>query len=100
MVRIVSPAGLNALRLQVISRRIRSVDTLCRYGGEEFAVIIGGAFYLFLVSWNIDVTSWIASAGVVGIAVGFAARDYHIKKRPGSFLPGRLQRVFSWTSCA
>jgi len=38
-------------------------------------VIIGGAFYLFLVSWDIDVTSWIASAGVVGIAVGFAAKD-------------------------
>ncbi len=38
-------------------------------------LIIGGAFYFFLVSWDIDVTSWVASAGVMGIAVGFAAKD-------------------------
>ena len=38
-------------------------------------IIIGGFSYLFLVSWSIDVTSWVASAGVVGIAVGFAAKD-------------------------
>jgi len=38
-------------------------------------LIIGGAFYLFLVAWHINVTSWVASAGVVGIAVGFAAKD-------------------------
>ena len=31
-------------------------------------------YSMFLV-WNIDVTAWLASAGIVGIAVGFAARD-------------------------
>ena len=31
--------------------------------------------YLILVSWRVDVTGWIASAGVIGIAVGFAAKD-------------------------
>ena len=38
-------------------------------------LIVGGAIYMALLSWNIDVTGWLASAGVVGIAVGFAAKD-------------------------
>lgn len=38
-------------------------------------LIIGlGSYFLFL-AWNVDVTAWLASAGVVGIAVGFAAKD-------------------------
>jgi small-conductance mechanosensitive channel len=31
--------------------------------------------YLFFTVWGIDATAWLASAGVVGIAVGFAAKD-------------------------
>ena len=31
--------------------------------------------YLILMAWNINLTSWLASAGVLGIAVGFAAKD-------------------------
>ncbi|MEE8348126.1 MAG: mechanosensitive ion channel family protein [Acidobacteriota bacterium] len=38
-------------------------------------VIFGGAFYFLLISWGVDVTAWLASAGIVGIAVGFAAKD-------------------------
>ena len=38
-------------------------------------VIAGGAAYAVMLSWDIDVTGWLASAGVVGIAVGFAAKD-------------------------
>jgi small-conductance mechanosensitive channel len=33
------------------------------------------AIYLIFRSWDIDMTAWLASAGVVGIAVGFAAKD-------------------------
>jgi MscS family membrane protein len=36
---------------------------------------IGAAAYALLMVWNIDPTAWLASAGVIGIAVGFAARD-------------------------
>jgi MscS family membrane protein len=32
-------------------------------------------FYLFFLVWGIDATAWVASAGIIGIAVGFAARD-------------------------
>ncbi len=38
-------------------------------------LMVGLAGYLLLQVWNIDATAWLASAGVVGIAVGFAARD-------------------------
>ena len=31
--------------------------------------------WLFMQLWSIDGTAWLASAGVIGIAVGFAARD-------------------------
>lgn len=38
-------------------------------------MIISGAVYFIFLSWNIDVTAWLASAGIIGIAVGFAAKD-------------------------
>jgi len=38
-------------------------------------VIIGIAAYALLMVWRIDPTAWLASAGVIGIAVGFAARE-------------------------
>ena len=37
--------------------------------------LIGGASYALLLIWQVDPTPWFASAGVIGIAVGFAARD-------------------------
>ena len=38
-------------------------------------VLIGSAAYIGLLLWGIDVAGWATSAGIVGIAVGFAARD-------------------------
>lgn len=38
-------------------------------------LIIGLGSYILLLLWGIDPTAWLASAGVVGIAVGFAAKD-------------------------
>jgi len=37
--------------------------------------IIVFAIYIIFTAWNIDMTAWLASAGIVGIAVGFAAKD-------------------------
>ena len=37
--------------------------------------VVGGSVYFFFLAWNINVTGWLASAGIVGIAVGFAAKD-------------------------
>ena len=38
-------------------------------------LFIGGAVYFMFLTWNIDVTAWLATAGVLGIAIGFAAKD-------------------------
>jgi len=38
-------------------------------------IVLAIAVYLLFRAWDIDMTAWLASAGVVGIAVGFAAKD-------------------------
>ncbi len=38
-------------------------------------LLFGAAVYLVMLAWQLDVTGWLASAGIVGIAVGFAAKD-------------------------
>jgi small-conductance mechanosensitive channel len=38
-------------------------------------VFIGLAIYFTFLFWGINVSAWLASAGIVGIAVGFAAKD-------------------------
>lgn len=37
-------------------------------------IIVLSVYFIFS-SWDIDMTAWLASAGIVGIAVGFAAKD-------------------------
>ena len=36
---------------------------------------IAACCYFVFLAWNVDLTGWLASAGIVGIAVGFAAKD-------------------------
>jgi len=31
--------------------------------------------YVIFTAWDVDMTAWLASAGIIGIAVGFAAKD-------------------------
>ena len=38
-------------------------------------VLFGAAVYFTFLAWKIDVTAWLASAGIIGVAVGFAAQD-------------------------
>ena len=38
-------------------------------------LVFGGAAYGLMKSWDVDVTAWLASAGILGIAIGFAAKD-------------------------
>ena len=37
--------------------------------------VFGLMSYLLMAAWHINLTSWLASAGVAGIAIGFAAKD-------------------------
>ena len=38
-------------------------------------ILFGGAVYWLLIAWDLNVAPWLASAGVAGIAIGFAAKD-------------------------
>jgi len=38
-------------------------------------VLFAVAGYFFFLAWDIDVTAWLASAGIVGLALSFAAKD-------------------------
>jgi len=49
-------------------------------------LVVGFGAYIFLLIWGVDPTAWLASAGVIGIAVGFAARDSLANLFSGIFL--------------
>jgi len=49
--------------------------TLPLFDNLSKIVVFSLAVYCFLVTWNLDLSAWLASAGIVGIAVGFAAKD-------------------------
>lgn len=38
-------------------------------------LIFAAAVYAFMRAWSIDVTAWVASAGIIGLALSFAAKD-------------------------
>ncbi|MCB1725533.1 MAG: mechanosensitive ion channel family protein [Gammaproteobacteria bacterium] len=38
------------------------------------AFIVFGVYFMFN-AWHVDMTAWLASAGIAGIAIGFAAKD-------------------------
>lgn len=38
-------------------------------------VLVALTLYFLFLAWNIDVTAWLASAGIVGLALSFAAKD-------------------------
>ncbi len=64
-----SHANAKGRRSVVHPRTIPVFDMLLKI------VIVGAAVYFALLAWRIDPTAWIASAGILGIAIGFAAKD-------------------------
>jgi len=68
------------LALEVMSRNARRFELfqprtvpLFEMGIKVVLVVVFA--YFFMSVWGIDGTAWLASAGIIGIAVGFAARD-------------------------
>jgi small-conductance mechanosensitive channel len=51
------------------SRTLPLLDNLAKL------VLIGLAIYMLLNAWQLDVKPWLASAGIAGLALGFAAKD-------------------------
>lgn len=65
---------LNALRRRPAEKRVHaSIMSLLDTAGK--VVLLALALYFLFLAWNINVTAWIASAGIVGIALSFAAKD-------------------------
>ena len=65
---------LNAARRRPTEKRMHSsmlplLDTVIK------VVLLALVIYFIFLAWNINVTAWIASAGIVGLALSFAAKD-------------------------
>ena len=54
---------------------LMTATTLPLFDNLVKLLVVAGAAYIVISIWGIDATGWLASAGVLGIAVGFAARD-------------------------
>ena len=70
---------LTSLIVQALQRRRSS--RLAQTGMLSLAQNVAKVFlfaltvYFLFLAWDIDVTAWLASAGIVGLALSFAARD-------------------------
>jgi len=51
------------------------LHTLPLFNNLAILIIIGAATYFVFISWGINVSAWIASAGIIGLALSFAAKD-------------------------
>lgn len=60
--------------------------TLPLFNNIALIIALALAVYLFFSIWKIDMTAWLASAGIVGIAVGFAAKDTLANLFAGAFI--------------
>ena len=70
----------NRLALDVLSNhqdRFRFIDhrTLPLFRNVNNVILVGVAGYFLFLLWNLDISAWLASAGILGIAVGLGARD-------------------------
>ena len=78
MVRVAFRASYIGLRLLgEIRNRYHMIEerTLPLFDVLATVMIVGLGITAFLWIWSINPTAWLASAGVVGIVVGFAAKD-------------------------
>lgn len=71
--------GLMALIAKALSqardRKIVQTGMLSLLHNVLKVVAVAMTVYFLFLAWNIDVTAWLASAGIVGLALSFAAKD-------------------------
>ena len=65
---------VNALRKSSTSKLAES-GMLSLLHNVLKVLLVALAIYFIFIAWNIDVTAWLASAGIVGLALSFAAKD-------------------------
>lgn len=59
------------------NRKVKVVQkhTLPLFDNLAAIVLYAMGIYFLLIAWDIDITAWIASAGILGLALSFAAKD-------------------------
>lgn len=78
---LVSGLGRLADRVQWLDAR-----TVPLFDNLGKLVVIGVALYSMLVIWQLDVAPWLASAGIVGLAISLSAKDTLANLFGGLFL--------------
>ena len=67
---IIGEVSHDKRRFVLIQERTRPLfNNLC------MIIVVALALYFVLLAWNINVTAWMASAGILGLAISFAAKD-------------------------
>lgn len=66
---------LRALEAERHKFRLFQPRTVPLYEMGIKLLLVGLVLYVLFLVWGIDATAWVASAGIIGIVVGFAARD-------------------------
>lgn len=61
-------------------------QTIPLFDNLSKVVIISISLYITFQIWSVDMTAWLASAGVMGIALGFAAKDSLANLFSGAFI--------------
>jgi small-conductance mechanosensitive channel len=67
---VLAAMGRNSHRFNVVEDR-----TLPLFDNLSKLALVAFAGYMLIKVWQLDATGWLASAGVAGIALGFAAKD-------------------------
>lgn len=55
--------------------KIIQKHTLPLFDNLAAIIFYGMGMYFILIAWNINISAWIASAGILGLALSFAAKD-------------------------
>ena len=68
-------ALLGAMAGSALGPAVINPQTLPLFQNMALIAIVVISVYVIFTAWNVDMTAWLASAGIIGIAVGFAAKD-------------------------
>ncbi|MCW8923903.1 MAG: mechanosensitive ion channel family protein [Gammaproteobacteria bacterium] len=66
---------IRASSQQVDRFKLIHPQTLPLFENMAMIIIVALALYFVFFVWKIDMTAWLASAGILGIAIGFASKD-------------------------
>lgn len=67
---LITMVSVDHRRLKLIQEHTRPI-----FINLMLILVVGVAVYSIMLAWDIDVTAWVASAGIIGLAVSFAAKD-------------------------